>query len=398
MNLPAQALDIGRAARQPVYVYDLAVLRAQIARLQMIPWSPKRLFFATMANDHPEILGQVRDCGHGIFVNSLKHLSLGLDLGFKPTNIIYAASSMTPEEMLFCVGKGIHLVLDSVDQIEMLCRLVTGVEEIGIRVNVGSALNGSMLHHEPEYRFGILPEEMPDALAIARRGGLSIVGIHSYFGTDLMDWSILVNGLARLSEVAVDLPGLNYIDGGGGFGIADDLGSGSFDLVAYGNGVAEVMRTQQRRLGRPLALYIEPGRYLAAGCGWFFVKVVSRKPRRDRLFVGTNGSVSQFPRPLLYPERARHPWQIVGRETAVAHDVPVWLCGNSTYSRDFLARNAVAPAPEIGESIVFHNAGAYCRSMLTDFLGKERPREIIIDTANGSNDRRMEEVLAIETC
>src|SRR2546426_482961 len=99
---PPQVLDVGRAAPQPTYVYDLAALRRQVANLETIPWSSKRMFFASMANDHVAVLRQIRDCGHGIFVNSSKHLRMGLDVGFAPANIVYAASNMTREEMVLC--------------------------------------------------------------------------------------------------------------------------------------------------------------------------------------------------------------------------------------------------------------------------------------------------------
>ncbi len=380
MRVPERVRAIGAASEQPVYVYDLAALRRSIAAVERIPWPRKRLFFATMANDHPAVLAALRDRGHGIFVNSPRHLRLGLDLGIAPERIVFAASNMSLDEMALCLDAGVHVVLDSLHELDGFGRLAGAGATLGMRVNVGSALDGGALRHDPGYRFGILPAELPEAVARAARHGLRITGVHCYFGTDVMAWSTLVEGLDRLGAVAGALPDLEYLDGGGGFGIADGLDEPPFDLAAYGAGAAAVLAAHERRLGRRLAFFVEPGRYLAAPCGWFFAKVVGCKPRSDRLFVGTNASVAQFPRPLLYPEKARHPWAILGRETARAHELPVWLCGNSTYSRDFLARAARAPLPEPGETLVFHNAGAYCRSMLTEFLGKTRPLEYVVDS------------------
>ena len=127
---------------------------------------------------------------------------------------------------------------------------------------------------------------------------------------------------------------------------------------------------------------VEPGRWLAAPIGWFFTRVVDIKRRPDRIFVGTTASVAQFPRPLVYPDKARHPCEIVHRTVArPVADRPIWLCGNSTYSRDFLARAVKLPEPQVGDLVAFHNAGAYCRSMLTRFLGKEIPGEITVNAA-----------------
>jgi diaminopimelate decarboxylase len=124
----------------------------------------------------------------------------------------------------------------------------------------------------------------------------------------------------------------------------------------------------------------------AAPIGWFFVRVVDIKERSDRIFAGTNASVAQFPRLLVYPEKARHPCEIVNSEASRTHaNRPVWLCGNSTYSRDFLARGVKLPEPRIGDLVAFHHAGAYCRSMLARFLGKGIPSEVALNCSmNGT--------------
>jgi diaminopimelate decarboxylase len=350
--------------------------------LKALPIARKRIFFATMANDHPSILACVRECGLGVFVNSPTHLRLVREIGFDPARIVYAASNMLPEEMIACVRQNVNLVLDSIGQIQTLAEMITSPVEIGVRVNVGSALDRLDIRHDPLYRFGLLPDELTVALEIARRGGIKIVGVHSYFGTGLMQPEILLNGLNRLAEQAEVLPDLRYLDTGGGFGVPDTLDGSEFDLKGYGEGAARIMHRFAEQLGREIELYIEPGRYLAADSGYFFVKVVDCKVREDRVFIGTNGSVACFPRPLLYPEQARHPCELIGeRGRMPSHPHPAYVCGNSTYSQDFLARNIVLPLPEPGDSLVFYYAGAYGRSMVTRFLGKDHPEEIIVETA-----------------
>jgi diaminopimelate decarboxylase len=379
MTLAPAIRSMGRTIRKPTYIYDLERLRGRCGAFAALPIPRKRVFFASMANDHPGVLGVIKDAGHGIFVNSPRHLQLGLTVGFARDRILYAASNMTTDEMELCLGHGIHVVLDSVSQTGQFSRLAPPGTEIGLRVNVGSALDRSRIRFDPGYRFGILPEELPAALSAAAGGGVRIVGIHSYFGTDLLDETILLDGVRRLGAIGSELPDLRYIDGGGGFGVPDTPERPEFDLAAYGRGAAEVLADCERRLGRDLTLYIEPGRYLVADCGFFFAKVVDRKLRADRVFVGTNASVSIFPRPLLHPDTARHPCGALdGDPGAAHHPQPITLCGNSTYSRDFLARDIRMPLPEVGDTLVFHNAGAYCRSMITDFLGKDRPEEIFV--------------------
>ncbi len=376
-SIETAVIDAGLSARTPVYIYDLGRLRRRCRLLQQLPIANKRLFYATMANDHPAILSCIREHGFGVFVNSPRHLRMVSELGFEPTNVIYAASNMVADEMRLCLDCNVKLVLDSPGQVRAFAELAPTGYEVGLRLSVGSALNRTTLQPDPAYRFGVLPEELPELLGAAR--GLRITGAHSYFGTGVMNPEVLVCGLRALSQAALTLPDLTYLDVGGGFGVPEVLGNKEFDIQAYAHAAHELMCSLERRLGRPMNLYIEPGRYLVADCGFFFVRVVDRKLRRDRVFVGTDGCVSNFPRTLIYPESALHPCEIVG--TGADRPVslhPVYISGNSTYSQDFLARGISLPLPEPGELLVFHNAGAYCRSMISGFLGKERPEEIVI--------------------
>jgi diaminopimelate decarboxylase len=373
-----------------MYVYDLERLRRRCRLISELRVGPKRAFFATMANDHPDVLACVRDCGLGVFVNSGYHLDLTLGLGFSPDRIIYAASNMTLDQLANCVRLGVHLVLDSVGQLRSLCSVLAhrlsanASVEIGVRVNVGSALDRTELRLDPSYRFGLVESELPTAVAIARHGGARIVGLHSYFGTDVMRPAVLLRGLEMLVRAARHLPDLRYLDVGGGFGVPEDLGAPEFDLAGYQRGAAAILESGRRSTSRPVELYIEPGRYLAADCGYYFVKVVDVKMRADRVFVGTNGSVAEFPRPLLYPDRARHPCQIASPTTSTAaHELPIFVCGNTTYSQDFLARGIALPLPQPGDTLVLHYAGAYGRSMATRFLGRRMPAEVVVDSIAG---------------
>lgn len=380
MSLPSCVEQAGTAATEPTYVYDLARLRARLAAVAAMPWAAKRIFFATMANDHPAVLETVRRAGNGVFVNSLRHLDLALTTGFRPADIVYAASNMTDGELSRCLAAGVHIVLDAPCQLEAFCRLAPRGGAVGLRVNVGSALDRRSLRDDPEYRFGLLPEELAEAVVLAAAHDVRIVGVHAYFGTDIMDPALLIAGLERLCEAARILPHLTYVDGGGGLGAPDELGRSEFDLAAYGAGAAAVLARAEQNQQRQLTWFVEPGRYLCADSGWFFARAVGAKYRKDRLLVGLDASVVQLPRLLLHPGVARHPWQVIGREDAPPADLPVWLCGNSTYSRDFLARGDRAVAPRPGDRVVFHQAGAYCRSMFSDFLGKARPPEIVVDS------------------
>ncbi|MGY4568067.1 MULTISPECIES: diaminopimelate decarboxylase family protein [Bradyrhizobium] len=377
MMIPPYVLSAACHIEANGYVYDLNILRDRLRQIEdALPIRRRRIHFATMANDHPSVLATIAETGHGVFVNSPAHLHLALGAGLSARRIIYAASNMSGHEMRMCLDAGVHLVMDSATQLAGLDAIAPAGTSVGIRVNVGSAIETPSLAIETSYRFGLLADEVGAAVSATRN--VRVTGAHCYFGTDILDPDTLLDGLERLSSVAVKLPHLEYVDGGGGFGIADDFVSRQFDLAAYGAGAAAIMAWLEQRTGRPVTLIVEPGRWLCAPIGWFFARVTDVKPRADRILAGVAASVVQFPRMLLHPDKARHPCEIVDSQQRPPAALPVWVTGNSTYSRDFLARGAALPHPKVGDLIAFHNAGAYCRSMCTRFLGKEDPEEILL--------------------
>jgi diaminopimelate decarboxylase len=378
MFIPPKIRAHAAEAPSPCYIYDLSRLRQRLAMVLGLGIPHTQIFFATMANDHPAILATVRDAGAGVFVNSPSHLRLVLDLGFSPDRIVFAASNMITEELKLCIEKGVHLVLDSIGQIEAFG--LAGGKRCSLRINVGSVAPNGDVVVDPIYRFGILPEEIDAALEVATNHGVTLVGAHCYFGTDIMEPKTLIQGLEALCLLAEQLPDLELIDAGGGFGVPDRVGESEFDLECYRAGAAAAIESLRARLGRPVKLFIEPGRYLSADCAFFVVTVVDEKRRSDRVFVGVDASTTVFPRPLLYPETGVHHCEPLAIDNQPSDNLPAFVCGNSTYSRDFFGRQICLPRLRRGERLIFHNAGAYCRSMITKFLGKEQPTELFLDT------------------
>ncbi|WP_233258500.1 hypothetical protein [[Phormidium] sp. ETS-05] len=63
---------------------------------------------------------------------------------------------------------------------------------------------------------------------------------------------------------------------------------------------------------------------------------------------------------------------------------PTDVCGNTTYSRDYLGRNCLLPALQEGDIIAILDTGAYGYAMSSHFLHRPRPAEVLI-TANGQH-------------
>ena len=121
---------------------------------------------------------------------------------------------------------------------------------------------------------------------------------------------------------------------------------------------------------------LEPGRILVAGAGSLLTTVVSTKERGGRRYIGVDSTIASIAVESVYYAHHRiealHPR---GEPLAVPTDV----CGNTTHSRDFLARAVRLPELRPGDLLALRDVGAYGYAAASHFLNRPRPAEIVVD-------------------
>ena len=371
---PDLILALARQQAGPFYLYDVARLRHACRAFQALPWAPLRVCFATMANAHPTFLTVVREEGLGVFVNTVGHLDAVLGAGFAAGQVTFAASGMSEDAMRRVRRAGVAVNLDSMGQVARWRALFPG-QSFGLRCDVGGRVEARRTRAGfflgPESRLGLGEEELH-----ALGGASDVAGLHLYAGTDILDLGYFEACYDALCGFAGLFPAITHLDLGGGFGVPGP-GERAFDLDAYGALVRGTMERASAAAGRRLTLVLEPGRIVGAEAAVFVCRVSDVKRRAGRQLVGVEASSAQFPRPLLYPDSARHPVRVLpadGRPLDGARPSRVFGC--STYSRDFLAHEADLPEVRPGDLLIFGQAGAYCASLHTRFLGFPPAAEI----------------------
>jgi len=198
-------------------------------------------------------------------------------------------------------------------------------------------------------------------------------------GTDILEIDYFINCYRQLVKLAANFPNISYFNLGGGFGI-DEKSESSFDIKAYGVKVSGFMNEVCSDIGRQIKMILEPGRIIGGNAGYFVCRVTDVKKRDDNVFIGVNASSVQFPRPLMYPEIARHPVMLIRNGQILNNDIVYKssVFGCSTYSSDFLRKNVELPLAEIDDIVVFGNAGSYSASSYCEFLGFPKPKEYFI--------------------
>ena len=223
--------DAEKLAREhgtPLFVYDPRRLEANVARLVPRSSAPVCVTGSTMRSRRTgirDLLATLRALGDvGLDVCSPNEVTLALESGWRPAEISYTGTNLSERDLDVILAQPLILNLDSLSAIRRVGRRAPG-RAIGLRINpqVGTGYSAQLTYAgEKPTKFGIYADRFDEALALAREQRLDVRGLHFHIGSG---W--LRSGLATFStrvqrgaELARRIPGIEYVNVGGGLGIA----------------------------------------------------------------------------------------------------------------------------------------------------------------------------------
>ncbi|MEH2093600.1 diaminopimelate decarboxylase family protein [Nostoc sp.] len=370
----------------PLYVYNGDRLRETIERITKAVSYPYTQFrFASVTNGNIALLKIFRSFGWGLHANTPGDIYLGLQAGFDPSEIVYSGSNLNRAEMLQVLNWGITtLNLDSLAQLQLCCEVLPKGREkyirLGLRLNLPEITGDS--------RIGVHPEEFADAIALTHEVGLKLSGLHFYRGTGTNATAAFTQVIDTLIATAQLLPDWEYLDFGGGFGYPYHHNKTAFDWEIFGGELTERIR----RLGRKIDLVIEPGRSAIAGCATLLAQVVSVKWQGEKQIVGVDTTVANLSVPSVHGGyREIITWKQADNPFTTD------ICGNTTYSRDYLGKNCQLPVLEIGDIVAILDVGAYGYAMSSHFLHRPKPAEVLLENGTHRLIRQREDYSVLLT-
>lgn len=390
----------------PLYVYQAEILRQTIARItNSIPYPHTKFHFASVTNGNISLLQIFKNHNWGIHANTPGDIYLALKAGFSPENIVYSGSNLSADEIAQLLNWGITTFnLDSISQLQVFCdvyksqkltpqlhslqtfsvipedletRYISSLQsnnkiKLGFRLNLPEITGDS--------RIGVRPNQFIEAVEIASKANLKISGLHFYRGTGTNATKAFTQVINQVIETAKLLPDWQYLDFGGGFGYPYHHDGVAFDWESFGQEITNILL----KLNRKIDLIIEPGRAAIAGCATLLAEVVSIKWQENKQIVGVNTTVANLSVPSVHGGYR----EIISWKTGKSYLTDV--CGNTTYSRDYLGKNCQLPKLEIGDIIAILDVGAYGYAMSSHFLHRPRPAEILLEKDNHKLIRKRE--------
>lgn len=369
---------IATAVGTPTYVYSQAHLQQQAAQFKQVDGL---VCYAVKANNNLHILRLLAQQGLGADVTSGGELFLALQAGISPQKIIFSGVGKRRDEIEMALQAGIRaLHVESameLEQITAVAQQQQQVAPIGIRVNpdIHADTHPYITTGGKTHKFGVDPATAVALFQQAQQAPwLQPVGIAAHIGSQITAVAPFVQSAHFLLQLADELASagirLSYIDVGGGLGIAYEETAVPLPISAWLTAVSQPVAQAGYQL------VVEPGRALVGGAGLLLTQVTYLKTTASgKPFVIVDAGMNDLLRPTLY--QAYHPvWPVQQTSSATA---VVDVVGPICESGDWLAQQRPLPQLHAGDLLAIMQAGAYGYAMASNYNGRLKPAELLID-------------------
>jgi diaminopimelate decarboxylase len=367
------AVELVREFGSPAYVVAEDDLRAR-ARMFMDAVRARHadfdVLFASKAFPCTAVYRLLAEEGLSCDVASGGELFLALRGGFDPARIYFHGNAKSESELREALAAGVgHIVIDSLDELDLLERIVASVgdrrQEVLVRITPGVAGD---THHaistgQSDSKFGFAPGDARVAISrLADAPHLELVGLHFHIGSQLFELEPFRAAVRTLASLG-DFPVYNV---GGGLGVAY---TASVQPPAIADYVDAIVSTVHSELGADKRLLLEPGRALVANSAVTLYTVQTVK-RNVSSWVAVDGGMSDNLRPMLYGSKYE---AVVADRPLAAASERCHLAGKHCESGDVIVRDVWLADPAPGDVIATPVTGAYGYSMANNYNGVPRP-------------------------
>ena len=379
---------IAREHGTPLYVHDLVRVAEQVRALRSAferAGVDGRVRLALKAQHEPELLRFVRALGEpgspesvGMDVCSPREVEWALEHGWRADEISYTGTNLSERDLdVILAHPDVHLNVDLLTQIDRVGRRSRG-RTIGIRVNPrgGAGFNGGggTLYSGPRpTKFGIFPEQLGEAVAVARRHDLTIDTVHFHVGDGYLN-----DGLAEVEAVVVRVAEMVRmlqsegcpiveVNTGGGLGVPQRAEDRPLDLDRWASILAEHLGPLDVAVGT------EPGDFLVKECAINLSEVVTVEERDGLLFVGLDVGWNAMGERFIYDA-------LLDLVLCRAADAPpirdVTISGHINEGDDVFAEDLGFPAVVEGDIVAAINVGSYNASMTSEHCLRPAARSV----------------------
>lgn len=354
----------------PMYAYDLSVLEERIRSLRSCLPEGVRLCYAVKANTF--ILATVSALVDRLEICSPGELRICYQMGLPTNKFVVSGVYKTPALIRELIAQGPSGELYTVESMHQFSILSDTAHLAKKRISI-------LLRLTSGNQFGLSEDELEHIVSEYQHDPfLEIRGIQYFSGTQKSSLKRLKRELDYLDSV------LNKLQTDRGYSAPElEFGPGlpvsyfideDFDEDAFLHQFSALLTRMQFKT----KLTLELGRSIAASCGTYLTSVVDKKTNKGQNYAIVDGGIHQL---IYYGQSMAMKHPIVHELThrgGTEHE-PWNICGSLCTTNDILVKQFPMYRPEIGDVIVFENAGAYCAAEgIALFLSRDLPAVMLL--------------------
>ena len=374
----------------PLYLYDRATMddsvHAYKAALKKYYPAPFDITYAGKAFLCAAIARWTQQ--HNLFVDCTGEgeIAIAIAGGVPREHILVHGVNKSVADLTSAIQHASAIVVDNITELKRLVELIPNsyslIPNIWLRIIPGIAVETHHAHTQTgqhDSKFGMTMEETIEAANFCKEHHLPLKGIHFHQGSNFRDPSPLTNAIEIGLDIAKEI-GLNddwHFSPGGGWGVAyheDELPQPNTE--DYVRVIAEnvIKGCSARGLSLP-RLHLEPGRSLVARAGVALYRVGAVKRRGDKIWILTDGGMTDNPRHAMYGAR----YSCLTVSTPSKERIErVAIAGPYCESGDVIIEDLPMPKIKVGELIAIPASGAYHLSMSSNYNGARKPAVLMI--------------------
>jgi ornithine decarboxylase len=291
------------------------------------------------------------------------------------SRVLFLAQAWDEEQISQLVGLGVfRFVVDNVSDLDVLLSFLKQSENVGIKIELmlRSKLKENTMRTERHFVFGIPCETVnKKILELKNRPNISSLGIHFHRKTQNMaEWNLCYEVSNMFSEET--LQAIDVLNIGGGF------------PSIYANTNVDVSKSVFRRINelkvfmkeKNIFLMLEPGRFIAAPAGKLITHITAIYENN----IVVNASVYNTDMDaLIVPVKLLIENEFDKNDETVKSGKaqPYVVKGCTPCSVDLFRYRVYLKNPQVGDQLVFVNAGAY--NFASDFCDLEKLETEIVE-------------------
>ena len=385
----------------PLYVYSATTIRDRYDAFDAAFRHLRHtICYSVKANSNLSILRMFAKRGCGFDVVSGGELERVLTADRKAAKeVVFSGVGKTREELNAALKAGIMLFnVESESELWALAECAGRLRKtapVALRVNpdVAADTHPYISTGLRKHKFGV---PIRDARTLyAKASGaqyLEVCGVSVHIGSQITDVTPFGEAMVRVADLVRELRRdshrIDYIDAGGGLGIAyekPDAQEFSEDVAAYARALAAPLR------GLRVRLLLEPGRSIVGPAGALLTSVVYRKSNDGKRFLVVDAAMNDLIRPALYG--AYHEIVAVTESKDAAANFEVTdIVGPVCETGDFFARDRELAVIHEGELLAILDAGAYGMVLASNYNTRPRPAEVLVSGKSAKIIRQREKV------